>query len=610
MNAISLFSGVGGFEIGFQRAGIETVMQAERDPWALAVLARHWPETERVTDVRDVRAAGVGHGAGDSAAEQAASDAGDRANAQSCGSGIDLVYGGFPCQDLSVAGKRAGLGGERSNLWFEFRRVVSELRPRYCVVENVPGLHSSSSGEDFTVVASGLVELGYGVAWRILDAQFFGVAQRRRRVFIVASRDADGRSGAERSAQVLSLCESCGGHPAEGGTPGEDLAFALAASARGTGDGHGNAWNSTYVAPALAASGRGTARVGESRGQDPLVVAHAVTASAGHHGHSSPRGDGSDNLVAPTLDTHLGDKRWLENQNVENYGVMQHARAGVRRLTPRECERLMGWPEAENTVIVDVCQFVPPKTPARAVGQSLSVRWSVGSAGSAHPSAYASSAGTPSSSSNPPQMRPVEVSVAFDCEGGGITIRTEHGRSLSVSSAEASALFAHLGLDGGSALLGALTTSTLLRIIQSGAEGSPQSGPPSQPPASGSVSVALSGREIAERAGDAAPSIAAASACMKSTTSRPGRGSLTAASILRTLLSCVVDATSGFIPELTQSGASFTLSLSLSSGHTRWTADGREIADSHRYRMCGNGVVAPVAEWIGHRLVAVDRLLL
>lgn len=112
---------------------------------------------------------------------------------------IDILTGGFPCQDLSVAGKRGGLAGSRSGLFFELARILAESRPEWFVFENVPGLLSSNSGRDMGVVLSTLVELGYGVAWRILNAQFFGVAQRRRRVFLVGHSSGDER----RAAAVL-----------------------------------------------------------------------------------------------------------------------------------------------------------------------------------------------------------------------------------------------------------------------------------------------------------------------------------------------------------------------------------------------------------------------
>ncbi|MCR4340346.1 MAG: DNA cytosine methyltransferase [Gemmatimonadaceae bacterium] len=325
MKAISLFSGVGGFEQGFERAGIETVLQAEKDPWCLEVLARHWPQTERVSDVGCVSHAAV--------------ELQEQLRPGSRSRDVDLVYGGFPCQDISVAGGRAGLRGERSGLWFEFARVLEELRPRWCVIENVAGLLSSGSppGADLGLILDTLVKLGYGVAWRTLDAQYAGVPQRRRRVFIVG-----GPGDGTCAAAVLAVGEGGGGHPAASGTPREELAYSLAASARGTGDGHGNAWNSTYIANPLGSHAEGGQR--NDLDNDTYVVTSAVTASAGHHGHSSPRGDGSDNLVMTDVAYALAARNakgvsLLDSQ--DNFVV----NAGVRRLTPRECERLMGWPE-------------------------------------------------------------------------------------------------------------------------------------------------------------------------------------------------------------------------------------------------------------------------
>ena len=327
MRAISLFSGVGGFDLGFERAGIETVIQVEQDKHALAVLERHWPDVERLTDVRDV-GEGWKKGArrGAVGAERAQPDAEhDGVSLERSDSDVDLIYGGFPCQDVSVAGKRAGLGGERSGLWFEFERIVSELRPRWVVIENVPGLLSSNGGADFAVILTGLDQLGFDASWAILDSQHFGVPQRRRRVFVVGGPR--GR-GAE---QVLSLCESCGGNPETGGTPGQDT----------TSTPDGGAHSPGGVANPLGAHhGR------NDLDHDTYVTASAITASAGHHGHSSPRGDGSDNLL---VDDQIGTMtaNWHKgagNTQVE-MGIVQPTDAGVRRLTPTECERLQGFPD-------------------------------------------------------------------------------------------------------------------------------------------------------------------------------------------------------------------------------------------------------------------------
>lgn len=178
----SLFSGVGGMDVGLAWAGFRHRFFAEIDPFARAVLAARFPGVPIYEDVRDVR-----------------EDAGH----------VDLLAGGFPCQDLSVAGKRAGLAGERSGLFHEFVRVADALRPRALLVENVEGLYSSNGGRDFGVVLDALAERGYLAAWRTLDAQHFGVPQRRRRVFVLAI--ADGDSGAERIGEVLALAEGSGG---------------------------------------------------------------------------------------------------------------------------------------------------------------------------------------------------------------------------------------------------------------------------------------------------------------------------------------------------------------------------------------------------------------
>jgi site-specific DNA-cytosine methylase len=149
-----------------------------------------------------------------------------------------LWSGGFPCQDLSVAGKRAGFDGKRSVLAFAFldlvRAAIADGRgprgrgPEYLLLENVPGLLSSHAGRDMAALLGALVELGYGVAYRVLDARHFGVPQRRRRVFIVGVRsrddDPDGRVAAERAAAVLAVGTRCRRHPPTGAEAGEGAA--------------------------------------------------------------------------------------------------------------------------------------------------------------------------------------------------------------------------------------------------------------------------------------------------------------------------------------------------------------------------------------------------
>lgn len=156
----SLFAGIGGFDLGFEQAGFNTAWQVEIDPTCRAVLARHFPHARRYDDVRSVGAHNL--------------------------TAVDVVTAGFPCQDVSAAGKRAGLAGARTGLFWEVCRIVEEIRPQWLVLENVVGLLNSNAGKDFGTVIQALAQRGYVGCWRVLDSQYFGVAQGRRRVFLVA----------------------------------------------------------------------------------------------------------------------------------------------------------------------------------------------------------------------------------------------------------------------------------------------------------------------------------------------------------------------------------------------------------------------------------------
>jgi DNA (cytosine-5)-methyltransferase 1 len=157
-----LFSGIGGFDLGFDRAGFRIAYQCEIDPFCRSILKKHWPGVPKEADIKEVA---------DGAAIPVS----------------DVWVGGFPCQDVSLArmGPRAGLRGRQSGLFHEFSRLLEQSRPSVCVIENVPGLLSSHGGRDFEIVIRTLAQLGYGVGWRVLNSKNFGVPQSRQRVFIV-----------------------------------------------------------------------------------------------------------------------------------------------------------------------------------------------------------------------------------------------------------------------------------------------------------------------------------------------------------------------------------------------------------------------------------------
>lgn len=164
---VSLFAGVGGFDLAAQRVGIHVVAAVEVDKAARGVLADQFPNTQLFTDVTEVTG------------EQliAAGFVPDRG----------IVTAGWPCQGNSIAGSRGGMADPRSGLWRHVVRILAETHPRWFVGENVPGLLTVNSGDDIAVVRSDLAQLGYWWAERVLDAQYTGVPQRRRRVIFVAN---------------------------------------------------------------------------------------------------------------------------------------------------------------------------------------------------------------------------------------------------------------------------------------------------------------------------------------------------------------------------------------------------------------------------------------
>lgn len=258
LGVASFFAGIGGFDLGFERAGLKTVWQCELKPFCLEILEQHWPDVPRAHDIGEVNPEDVPDAA--------------------------LWAGGFPCQDVSLArmGPRSGLRGSQSGLFFEFARLVEARRPPLVLIENVPGLLSSHDGRDFGIVVGTLAELGYGVAWRVLNSRYFGVPQSRQRVFIVGShRDA------ARAGRILFEPERGEGHAPTSGPDGSD-AFPTFKTV-----------------------------LGDPR-KGPLVkgIAHCLYAESARH-------TGTD---------------WSRN-------YVAYPDGRVRRLVPVECERLQGFPD-------------------------------------------------------------------------------------------------------------------------------------------------------------------------------------------------------------------------------------------------------------------------
>jgi DNA (cytosine-5)-methyltransferase 1 len=170
----SLFAGIGGIDLGLERAGMQVKWQVENNPYCIRVLEKHWPSIKRYGDIKQVDWSQV--------------------------EPVDLICGGFPCQPVSVAGARKGDKDERW-LWPEFLRAIREVRPKYALVENVPGLLSTDDGRLARGVFGDLAEIGYDAEWNIVSAADVGAPHRRQRIFIVAYTKSDGncvRHGPDR----------------------------------------------------------------------------------------------------------------------------------------------------------------------------------------------------------------------------------------------------------------------------------------------------------------------------------------------------------------------------------------------------------------------------
>lgn len=385
MKYLSVCSGIEAATVAWHPLGWRPWAFAEVDAFPSAVLAHHYPNTPNL---------------GDMTRFQEWPDA-----------TVDVLVGGTPCQSFSVAGLRAGLADPRGNLMLVYGAIAARFRPRWLVWENVPGVLSSNSGRDFGTFLGMLGELGYGFAYRVLDAQFFGLAQRRKRVFVVGCLG-DWR----RAAAVLFDRASLRGGAAPSRQAGEgsavrpaprversrcltpaphaDISPALKArDAKGPnsdGDGDG-AILVPMVAHALRGTGFDASEDGTGRGTPLVPVAFDMTQVTSAANRSNPRpGDPCHPLAAgahaPAIAFHAAQDPDVSgdithpvgrNQGLETAAMIG---AAVRRLTPRECERLQGFPDDYTAIPwrgkpADQC---PDGPRYKSLGNSMAVpvmRW-------------------------------------------------------------------------------------------------------------------------------------------------------------------------------------------------------------------------------------------
>lgn len=326
LTAVSLFAGLGGFDLALERCGVNVVAAVEIDPDCRGVLARHFPDTELFSDIRDVT--------------------GDDLRAAGFVPGRGIITAGWPCQGNSQAGRRGGMGDPRSGLWRHVVRPLAEASPRWFCGENVPGLYSVNGGADIAVVRADLARLGYWWAERILDSQHWDVPQRRARIFFV------GHLGGSGAAPVEVLLEPEGGqgNPAPGGAAGQDTAGSAPVGAGGPGtvgtiggNGPGGGWR---VGADEAAAGQLVIPVQDGRARSEKAQNGLGIADASEDG----TGRGTP-LVPMAFNPQTGGSKARIG-----YGEMPtalqasqvtglHQGTAVRRLTPRETERLQALPD-------------------------------------------------------------------------------------------------------------------------------------------------------------------------------------------------------------------------------------------------------------------------
>lgn len=412
----SLFDGIGGFPLAAQRCGIRTLWASEIEPNCIAITKRHFPEMQHLGSITEIDGGKIPP--------------------------VDIISFGSPCQDLSVAGKQSGLDGERSGLFREAVRIIYEMRratngvyPTFIIWENVPGAFGSNKGKDFRTVLeeitkgrismpdsrkwarAGMVRIGgVDIAWRQLDAKYWGIPKRRKRIFLVA--DFRGR----RAAEILFKPESLLGYSETGAEAKAGIAAAIGNGAEVSGRNFRCAaealqctYETAHASEAIRINKGGVcptlqARMGTGGNQIPLVLDLEDSISEGYlpivypvneaviHGKANGFGIGKDGDPAPTLtgrDRHavafFAKARFdlftssktaatilaTTSKNID--GILLEAenfklfiRFILRKLTPLECERLQGFPD-EWTRYSDTGAGIKDTPRYVALGNSLAV---------------------------------------------------------------------------------------------------------------------------------------------------------------------------------------------------------------------------------------------
>jgi DNA (cytosine-5)-methyltransferase 1 len=553
MNVLSLFSGVGGFDLGLENAGMKTIYQCEWDKHANSILERHWPQVPRWGDITTLTAQEI----------------------LRHGTPPDVVAWGSPCQDLSVAGKRAGLEGERSGLFHEGIRIINELRketnneyPKISIWENVAGALSSNRGADFGVIIDEMAKAGAMVIeWGLLDAQHFGIPQRRRRVFCIAIFNS--ATATNCPSPLLPVRESLPGDTKKGKSKGQSAARTLT---EGTGAGGGivNAIGASIYHKSTVVNQDVNSGHLVTEGFTPSSFANYIEGVGTLRSNGGDLGGGSETLIAEPYvksrraQSATDDETWVPgevNPTLNSFDV------GDTRATTAIIEPML----LDGRRIDDVRVYEPPV-------QTLGARMGTGG-------------------NNVPML-------AFDTQfGSNANVFEDQSPTLKASQAAPSVAYP---IDTRNALRDPEKYDAQNRQgLGIGNDGDPMATLTSthvNAVAYDEYNDSINETHHALRAGTKQSTGVLVEGEVAGTLRSGGAGGVPSSRGEH-----LVAEPSMAVRRLTPLECERLMGWP--DDHTRYKADGTEQADTHRYRQTGNGVASPVAEWIGKQLMKLETSL-
>jgi len=536
MKVLSLFSGVGGFDMGLENAGMQTVFQCEWDKHANTILNKHWPQVPKWEDVSTLTGKHI----------------------LSKAPVIDVVAWGSPCQDLSVAGKRSGLEGERSGLFHEGIRIIKELRketngqyPRISIWENVVGALNSNRGADFGIIINEMAEAGAMVIeWAVLDAQYFGVPQRRRRVFVIAIFNP---AIAERCpSPLLPVSESLPRHLAKS-KPKRKSAASKTAKSIGTSSSNNQLTDEqSYAESSFAQFKEGDVA--------------ALKASNG------VLGGGSETLIVGALT--VSDLTKQVTNEIVSKNLLQVVQPFVKSSRAQTADDSETWVEgavnptlnsfdqgdvrATTAIVFENSYRDGARIADDGVTQTLSAKMGTGGGNTpmlAFDTQFGSNANVTENIAPTLKSSQAPPSVAYPIQDGRDIEKHQNGLGVSEEHSPA------------------------YTIDQTGAQ---------------AVAYGIQGSMIG-RQDHNGPA---------------GKGHTEEGEPMFTLTSTDIHAVSQEQPTMAVrrlTPLECERLMGWPDDHTRWKADGTEQADTHRYKQCGNGVASPVAQWIGKHLLKLEE---